>query len=101
MLGRLVAAGCAALVMSNLSTTPPAHAAEKANTFSYPAAPKANVVEDYHGTKVADPYRPLEDPDAAETRAWVEAENKITFGFLEQIPAREPLKKRLTEAVGL
>jgi prolyl oligopeptidase len=62
----------------------------------YPKGPTADVVEDYHGTQVADPYRPLEDPDSPETRAWVEAENKITFGFLEKIPARGPLKERLT-----
>ena len=64
--------------------------------FDYPAAPKDGTVDDYHGTKVSDPYRPLEDPDSAATRAWVEAENKITFGFLEKIPARETIKKRLT-----
>jgi prolyl oligopeptidase len=63
---------------------------------SYPQAPTADVVDDYHGTKVPDPFRPLEDPDAAQTRAWIEAENKITFGFLEKIAAREPLKERLT-----
>ncbi|MBX6312938.1 MAG: S9 family peptidase [Isosphaeraceae bacterium] len=65
--------------------------------FDYPAAPKADVVDDYHGTKVPDPYRPLEDPDAPETRAWIEAENQITFRYLEGIPARETIKKRLTE----
>jgi prolyl oligopeptidase len=63
----------------------------------YPKARKGDVVEDYHGTKVADPYRWLEDPDSPETRAWVEAENKVTFAFLEAIPARARLKKRLTE----
>ncbi len=68
----------------------------KAKSFHYPDAPTADVVEDYHGTQVADPFRPLEDPDSKETRAWVEAENKITFGFLEKIAAREPLKERLT-----
>ncbi len=62
----------------------------------YPAAPRADVIENYHGTKVADPYRPLEDPDSPETRAWIEAENEITFGFLEGIAARGPLKERLT-----
>ncbi len=44
-----------------------------------------------------DPYRWLEDPDSAETRAWVEAENKVTFGYLESIPARAALKDRLTK----
>ncbi len=64
---------------------------------SYPKGPQADVVDDYHGVKVADPYRPLEDPDAPMTRAWVEAENKVTFQFLEGIPARQHLKERLTK----
>jgi prolyl oligopeptidase len=65
--------------------------------FDYPAAPTSNQVDDYHGTKVADPYRPLEDPDSAETRAWVAAENKLTFAYLEQIPARERIRARMKE----
>ncbi len=69
----------------------------KSPSFAYPRAPQAEVIEDYHGTKVADPYRPLEDPDSGPTRAWVAAENKITFGFLEGIAAREPLRERLTK----
>ena len=69
---------------------------DAAKRGSYPQAPLADTVDEYHGTKVADPYRPLEDPDSAPTRAWVEAENKITFGFLEGIAARGPLKARLT-----
>lgn len=71
--------------------------ASKSGQRVYPPGPRADVVEDYHGTKVADPFRPLEDPDAKETRAWVEAENKITFDFLKAIPAREVLKQRLTK----
>ena len=63
----------------------------------YPSAPKGDVTDTYHGVSVADPYRWLEDPDSAETRAWVEAENKITFGYLEAIPARSALKERLTK----
>ena len=70
---------------------------EPASRLAYPAARKDDVVEEYHGVKVADPYRWLEDPDSPETRAWVEAENKVTFGYLEAIPARAGLKERLTQ----
>jgi prolyl oligopeptidase len=65
--------------------------------LAYPEARKTDTVDDYHGTRVADPYRWLEDPDSPETRAWVEAENRVTFAYLEAIPAREMLKKRLTK----
>jgi prolyl oligopeptidase len=65
--------------------------------FDYPPAPKSDTVNTYHGTKVPDPYRPLEDPDAAVTKSWVEAENKITFDFLEKIPGRNKIKNRLTK----
>ena len=64
---------------------------------NYPVARKSDQVDDYHGVKVADPYRWLEDLDSAETRAWVEAENKLTFSFLEAIPARTAIKDRLTK----
>ena len=70
---------------------------DKAKADAYPAAKKGEVVDDYHGTKVADPYRGLEDPDSAETKAWVEAENRVTFAFLESIPARAKIKARLTQ----
>lgn len=63
----------------------------------YPLAPTAEVVEDLHGAQVPDPYRPLEDPHAPETRAWIEAQNQLTFSYLEQIPIRGALRKRLTE----
>src|SRR5947209_5002883 len=64
--------------------------------LKYPDPPRSETVEDYHGTKIADPYRPLEDPDAAATRSWVEAENQVTFGFLESIPERAAIRRRLT-----
>lgn len=63
----------------------------------YPKAKKVDQVDDYHGTKVADPYRWLEDDNSAETKAWVEAENKVTFGYLNEIPARAKIKRRLTK----
>jgi prolyl oligopeptidase len=64
---------------------------------AYPATRKADVVDDYHGTKVPDPYRWLEDDNSAETAAWVEAQNKVTFGFLAEIPQREKIRSRLKE----
>ncbi len=63
----------------------------------YPQTRRGDQVDDYHGTKVADPYRWLEDTDSAETKAWVEAENKVTFGYLEQIPYRKDIRSRLTK----
>ena len=65
--------------------------------FTYPSAKKSDQVDDYHGTKVADPYRWMEDTESAETREWIEAENKITFDYLGKIPEREKIKNRLTE----
>src|SRR5947208_8727306 len=72
-------------------------AADSPTQSKYPAAPTSNQVDDYSGTKVADPYRPLENPDAPESRTWIEAENIITFDFLKTIPERDGIRKRLTE----
>ncbi|MBE9129178.1 MULTISPECIES: prolyl oligopeptidase family serine peptidase [unclassified Coleofasciculus] len=63
----------------------------------YPPTRKVDQVDNYHGMKVADPYRWLEDPDSEETKAWVEAQNQVTFGYLTEIPQREPLKQRVTQ----
>jgi prolyl oligopeptidase len=64
---------------------------------NYPPARKSDQVDDYHGLKVADPYRWLEDLDSEETRNWVDAENKLTFAFLGSIPQRDTIKDRLTK----
>ena len=64
--------------------------------MKYPAARQSNTSDDYHGTRVADPYRWLEDPDSPETMAWVEAENDLTRSVVEG-PARDALVKRLTK----
>lgn len=66
-------------------------------TYDYPPARKSDQVDNYHGVKVADPYRWLEDLDSDETRQWVEAENKLTFGFLNSIPERAAIRERLTK----
>jgi Serine proteases of the peptidase family S9A len=65
--------------------------------FTYPPTKRVDVVDDYFGTKVPDPYRWLENENSAETKAWVDAENVLTFGYLDKIPYREKLKARLTE----
>src|SRR3954469_4991367 len=68
-------------------------------TMKYPPTRKIDQVDDYHGTKVSDPYRWLEDDvrKSKDVADWVEAQNKVTFGYLEKIAARKPLQKRITE----
>ncbi len=68
-----------------------------AETFTYPATRREDVVDTYHGTEIVDSYRWLEDADSPETAEWVAAQNKVTFGFLESIPQREAIVKRLTK----
>jgi prolyl oligopeptidase len=62
----------------------------------YPQPPKSAQSDDYFGTKVADPYRDLENLDSEPTRKWIEAENKLTFDYLEKIPERKQIKEKLT-----
>ncbi|MFN6535056.1 MAG: prolyl oligopeptidase family serine peptidase [Nostoc sp. EkiNYC01] len=66
-------------------------------SLTYPSSHKSNQVDNYHGTLVTDAYRWLENPDSQETRIWIEAQNKVTFGYLSEIPAREKIKQRLTK----
>ena len=63
----------------------------------YPDTRKGDVVDDYFGTKVPDPYRWLEDDNSPETKAWVEAQNQVTFGFLEAISERNAIRERVKE----
>ena len=65
--------------------------------MQYPDTRKDEQLDDYHGIKVADPYRWLEDDNSAETLAWVNAQNQVTNSYLEQIPYRSQLKHRLQE----
>jgi prolyl oligopeptidase len=71
----------------------PAAAAQR---LRYPETKPGAQVDDYHGTPVADPYRWLEDVDAPDTKAWVEAQNAVTFAYLAGIPEREAIRRRLT-----
>ncbi|MYM93525.1 prolyl oligopeptidase family serine peptidase [Duganella vulcania] len=65
--------------------------------MNYPVTRTVDQTDDYHGVKVADPYRWLEDANSDETHAWVEAQNKLTQGYLSQIPGRDAIKSRLTK----
>jgi prolyl oligopeptidase len=65
--------------------------------LNYPVAPKGDQVDDYHGVKVADPYRGLENADAASTEKFVQQENELTFGYLAKLPGREAIKDQLTK----
>ncbi len=66
-----------------------------AQGLSYPSTKSVDHVDAYHGVKVADPYRWLEDDTSADTAAWVEAQNKVTFAYLDKIPYRAALTTRL------
>src|SRR5690606_34652141 len=63
----------------------------------YPQTKKGNQVDEFFGVKVEDPYRWLEDDLASETKNWVEAQNKTTFSYLDEIPFRDKLNKQLTD----
>jgi len=78
----LLIAGC-----STMTTTP----------LNYPSTSKTNVVDNYHGTTVADPYRWLEDDNAPATKDWVAAQNRVTCAYLNAIPGRTAIKARLTK----
>ncbi len=80
------------LVFAFLAASVPAQ-----GKFEYPKPRRGDQVDEYHGTKVADPYRWMEDTDSAETQSWIEAENKLTDAYLATIPEREKIKNRLTE----
>jgi prolyl oligopeptidase len=65
--------------------------------ITYPSPRKGDVVDTYHGTKVADPYRWMEDLNAPEVKQWIAAENAVTFKYLDALPLRDALKARITE----
>ena len=67
------------------------------NGSGYPKAKKVAQVDDYHGTKVSDPFRWMEDTKSSDTQAWIEQENKITNAYLGSIAERDFLRKRFTE----
>ncbi|MFN6301017.1 MAG: prolyl oligopeptidase family serine peptidase [Planctomycetota bacterium] len=81
-----------ALMISDL-----AYAQNPASNLLYPKSKVVDQIDDYHGTKINDPFRWLEDVDSEDTKSWVVEQNKLTFDYLESIPARARFKRRLTE----
>jgi prolyl oligopeptidase len=88
VLNRLLAGSAGAVLAASLVSAQP---------FQYPATRKVDLVDTYHGVKVPDPYRWLEDDTSAETAAWVEAQNGVTFGYLSKIPFRDALHARVKQ----
>ncbi len=84
-------AGLVASALLLASICPPA----AAQRLKYPDARRTDHTDTYFGVSVADPYRWLEDENSPETRSWIAEENKVTFGYLEQIPFRSQVKARL------
>lgn len=82
-----------ALSLALLSAT----CAREAKRIAYPQTKKVDVVDNYFGTEVPDPYRWLEDDNSEQTKDWVAEQNKLTFSYLERIPFRERIRKRLRE----
>src|SRR3954452_6147474 len=76
-----------------------ANAVAQEPSLKYPTTKRVEQVDDYHGVKVADPYRWLEEDvrNSKDVADWVAEQNKVTFGYLKGIPEREAIKKRLTE----
>jgi prolyl oligopeptidase len=65
--------------------------------LTYPVTKKVDQVDDYFGTKVSDPYRWLENENSQDVKDWIQAENNVTFAYLEKIPYRERIRQRITE----
>lgn len=84
-------AGAALISSCDMNTT------KNIRILPYPAAERGDVVDDYFGTPVPDPYRWLEDEDSEATRQWIAAENAVTEDYLAQIPYRSAIRERLAE----
>ena len=80
-------------LLAAVAIAPLAHA----QRLQYPASKKGDVVDDYHGTRIADPYRWMENLGSPETGAWIAAQNALTRSYLDNLPYRETLRKRITE----
>ncbi len=66
-------------------------------SIEYPTTKKVDIIDNYFGTEIVDPYRWLENDTSTETEEWVKAENEVTFAYLAELPNREKIRQRLTE----
>src|SRR5688500_5247971 len=87
----------AALLLSACGTNQERSAEGGGDKLPYPAAMRVGTVDTYHGAKVPDPYRWLEDTSSPSTQAFIDAQNALSQPRLEAIPARAQIKQRLTE----
>ena len=86
--------GCSALLLSLLMSTPETLGQPGTR---YPESRKSDAADDYHGTRILDPYRWLEDLNSTDTKAWTDSQNALTNSVFGKIPQREPIRRRLTE----
>lgn len=87
----IAVAGCTAALVTSCNST------MKIKHLPYPETARGEVVDNYFGVEVSDPYRWLEDDNSPETAAWVEAQNAVTQDYLGKIPYRDAIRERLTE----
>ena len=92
---RLIVLASCTPILAALAVTGPASA--RSEPLNYPPAPRGSQIDDYHGTKVPDPYRWLEDIDSAQTAAWVAAQGRLSREFLDAIPGRGAVAERLRD----
>jgi prolyl oligopeptidase len=85
------------LIVLTLFVLAPAAALVLAQRPAYPPTLKGDVSDDYFGTRVADPYRWMEDLDSKAVADWIAAQNALTFGYLDRLPMRDRIKARITQ----
>jgi prolyl oligopeptidase len=90
-----VATALATLLIACATPTQVTHTPEPPAPFKYPATTRGDVVDDYHGVRIADPYRWFEDAGAQSTKDWVTAQNALAQPYLESLPQRAWLGNRL------
>src|SRR3954468_23576093 len=77
-----------AVLVASIAVVAVSVAGRAQKRWEYPPTRTVDQVDTYHGVQVADPYRWLEDDNAAETKAWVDAQTAVTFGYLNRLPFR-------------